>query len=143
MTCPHCVEPITADDATERTGNGEVLHRECLIRMVAGSAAHQLHECSCYGGDREDPPGLSRRQAARLALQICEGTGASDLIHLTAQALHERAAYIADYAGQIPVRVQIDGRWHTKMLAELDAAAALREGFRLLLRAEIPHRKLN
>jgi len=39
------------------------------MRSVAGSAAHQLHECRCYGGEREDPPGMTKRQAAALALE--------------------------------------------------------------------------
>jgi hypothetical protein len=43
------------------------LHRECLIRKIAGSAAHQRGECSCSGGDRADPPGMSVREAAVLA----------------------------------------------------------------------------
>jgi hypothetical protein len=56
--CAYCDEPVD-DDATSAIetmdgvfGNGEMrqVHRECLVRMIAGSAAHQLGECSCYGG---------------------------------------------------------------------------------------------
>ena len=36
--------------------------------MVAGSVGHQMHLCGCYGGDKDDPPGLGRRDAARAAL---------------------------------------------------------------------------
>jgi len=67
--CLYCEEPIGPGDETSPASlNGQRLHRECGVRMVAGSAAHQLKECSCYGGDREDPPGMSTRNAARLAL---------------------------------------------------------------------------
>lgn len=43
-------------------------HRECFIRSVIGSVGHQQKRCSCYGGKEEDPPGLSKRQAAMVAL---------------------------------------------------------------------------
>ena len=66
MTCPCCLEAILEGEPTVE-GAIQTFHRECMIRSVAGSAAHQLHECSCYGGDREDPPGMTFRQAARLA----------------------------------------------------------------------------
>lgn len=62
MLCTHCNEPMEmVDDVT--------LHTECRIRLVMGSAAHQLGECTCCGGTRADPPGVSRREAARLAYE--------------------------------------------------------------------------
>lgn len=70
MTCPHCGEPIhVGDDAIEMGGGGR-LHRECLIRMLVGSVGHQLHLCSCYGGDYEDPETLTKRDAARAAADL-------------------------------------------------------------------------
>jgi hypothetical protein len=63
MICEYCNEEI-------RTGESSVpenFHRECIVRIVLGSAAHQLGECSCFGGDRADPPGFSAREAAQLA----------------------------------------------------------------------------
>lgn len=66
MTCLYCSEPITSDEPVQDIRNGS-LHKECYIRMVLGSAAHQLRECACYGGEREDPPNVSPRDAARLA----------------------------------------------------------------------------
>lgn len=42
-------------------------HRECSLRSVLGSIGHLTKTCSCYKtGDEvfEDPPGLSRREAA-------------------------------------------------------------------------------
>lgn len=43
------------------------MHPECLVRVLLGSAAHQLGDCSCSGGTREDPPDVTRREAAKLA----------------------------------------------------------------------------
>jgi hypothetical protein len=62
MKCMWCDEEGTE---SELRFNGH--HRECLMRAVIGSAAHQLQECACYGGTREDPPGVSLREAAKLA----------------------------------------------------------------------------
>jgi hypothetical protein len=69
LPCVYCEEPILPGETypVERTPNLQNVHRECVIRMFLGSAAHQLKECTCYGGDREDPPGMTRRDAARLA----------------------------------------------------------------------------
>lgn len=42
-----------------------------------------------------------------------EAAGLHDLIKLTAEALHQRAAYISDYAETIGVRWESEpGRWH-------------------------------
>lgn len=66
-TCLYCDEIILVD--TEPTVNDGSLHYECGLRMIVGSAAHQLHECTCYGGTREDPPDMTRREAAKLAAE--------------------------------------------------------------------------
>ena len=83
MICPHCEEPILVRDEFIDTNDGRVrFHRECFIRIVAGSSAHQLHDCRCYGGTREDPPGLTLRQAAVLAydtFKIQQGVPAADV----------------------------------------------------------------
>ncbi len=42
-----------------------LMHADCALRSAAGSVGHQRGRCSCYGGDEEDPPGVSRRVAAR------------------------------------------------------------------------------
>jgi hypothetical protein len=67
-----------------------------------------------------------------------------DLMHLTAEALHERAAYIVEHAKAIPVRVKLEdsGCFTNLILTELPARVAIREAFRLLLRAEVPHRRV-
>lgn len=64
MNCLRCEEPILPG---ERADVSEPMHRECAIRSVVGSVGHQIGECSCYGGSREDPPGLSKREAAQAA----------------------------------------------------------------------------
>lgn len=62
LTCVYCGEPIEGDKRVLG------LHDECAFRLVGGSAAHILKECACFGGTRHDPPGMSKREAARLAL---------------------------------------------------------------------------
>lgn len=47
-------------------------HRECEMRGVLGSVGHLTRQCSCYGGDQEDPPELSVRDAARAAVALWE-----------------------------------------------------------------------
>jgi hypothetical protein len=65
LKCQYCGEGMEAGDAAPLSSSN--MHLECFVRAVFGSAAHQLGECSCYGGTREDPPGLSVRAAAKLA----------------------------------------------------------------------------
>ena len=62
MTCIYCDELLIEGEP----GN---THQECAFRMIGGSAAHHLHECCCFGGTRDDPPGMSKRDSARLALE--------------------------------------------------------------------------
>ena len=74
--CAYCDEPIRPGEDFETWAADQharfpetYVHKECAIRAVIGSAAHQLRECSCYGGTREDPPGMTTRQAAVLAFE--------------------------------------------------------------------------
>lgn len=62
--CEHCDEAMLPD---EQSAIGP-FHRECAFRLVAGSVGHIVKRCSCYGGTDGDPPGLSKRDAARAAL---------------------------------------------------------------------------
>jgi hypothetical protein len=66
-TCPWCDEPL---DATAHYG----YHYACWIRSAVGSVAHLERRCSCYiaGSPAHDPEGLSRRQAAEVALRRWE-----------------------------------------------------------------------
>lgn len=72
--CPWCGEPVLGvDDRASiidgMTGRRRWQHRECALRSVSGSVAHINQECSCYLGSEGhgDPPGMTRRQAARAA----------------------------------------------------------------------------
>ena len=40
--------------------------------MVVGSVGHQLGRCSCFGGDEDDPPGMTVREAALAAVDLYE-----------------------------------------------------------------------
>ena len=71
--CIHCEEPITARDSgigvplLAETVTQTYYHLECWGRVVLGSVGHQLRVCSCYGGLYEDPPTMTKREAARAA----------------------------------------------------------------------------
>ncbi len=71
--CLHCEESIDARDRGYYDAGARPMHYECFVRMLVGSVAHQTQRCSCFGGAEEDPPGLSKRDAARLALLAAEG----------------------------------------------------------------------
>jgi hypothetical protein len=77
--CLWCGEPVLPDDRQESvalirasaTGpEPAVRHYECAARVVVGSVGHQMRCCSCYGGTEEDPPGLTLRESAVLALAM-------------------------------------------------------------------------
>jgi hypothetical protein len=73
--CPHCGEDILPwEDQISSNGGALPWHRECLLRSVVGSVGHQLGRCSCYGGDEDDPPGMTPREAARAAVELFERT---------------------------------------------------------------------
>lgn len=79
--CLHCGEPIAAADTgfitpyIDRSGGcaARAFHRECMLRNVLGSVGHQRKKCSCYGGTEEDPPGMTKREAARAAVRLFMG----------------------------------------------------------------------
>lgn len=50
--------------------NGRYVHYECAFRSIMGSVAHIQRRCSCFvaGSEAEDPPGMTRRQAALAAV---------------------------------------------------------------------------
>lgn len=71
MNCEHCGEPISArDDISGMILNARAVHHECGARIVLGSVAHVEGRCSCYveGAEDTDPPGMTKRQAAKAAL---------------------------------------------------------------------------
>lgn len=68
--CLHCLELIDEDDSGFVYVNGPVAHRNCGIRMVVGGVNHVEGRCTCCGGtDPPDPPGITPREAARLAVE--------------------------------------------------------------------------
>jgi hypothetical protein len=72
--CLHCNEPILAGERVMPINDGQdLLHRECMIRMVMGSVAHQEERCSCFGGTGEDDPDLSIRENAKAAAAVADG----------------------------------------------------------------------
>jgi hypothetical protein len=80
--CAHCGELIRAtDDGFALPVLGEPIlaayHRECFLRAIVGSVAHQRRLCSCYvpGATCGDNPKLSTREAARYAVQMWERRG--------------------------------------------------------------------
>jgi hypothetical protein len=68
LRCPYCDEPNDAPN--EHMPHMRAHHRECILRMALGSAAHIEERCSCYvpGSIEGDAPGLSLREGARLAV---------------------------------------------------------------------------
>jgi hypothetical protein len=99
--CFHCSEVFDDGDLGVAMGvlktNGlggmtvcdeEPYHRECFLRLVVGSVAHQERRCTCFSGTAsedgeprsgelrsvsgEDDPSLSKRQAAVVAVRSYE-----------------------------------------------------------------------
>lgn len=73
MSCPYCDEPIGPFELTDTVNDFEKgpvrWHWECAARMVVGSVGHQKRKCGCYGGAEDDPPNMTKRQAAGAALR--------------------------------------------------------------------------
>jgi hypothetical protein len=65
----HCEELILPDEVLVDVPAAR-LHRECLVRSLVGSISHLEGKCSCFvpGAIEGDPPGLTRRAAAKLVL---------------------------------------------------------------------------
>lgn len=87
--CMWCEEEFVEGDKGFLIGQGQVLvdnnndqvfeelapvflavHLECFLRQTLGSVGHQTKQCSCFGGILEDPPELTKRQAARAAVDV-------------------------------------------------------------------------
>lgn len=78
LTCAWCGEGIVDDEippqvrASMSMGPPDPnrdLHMACAIRSVVGSIGHQMGLCDCPGnpGLIDDPPGATKREAARMA----------------------------------------------------------------------------
>lgn len=72
MTCIHCTEEIMTTDRTHKYSGGPLVHRECFLRQIFGSVSHQAKMCSCFvpGSSCGDPEGMSKREAARMAVKM-------------------------------------------------------------------------
>lgn len=75
--CARCDEPILASEdglVIPHLGgpDGPVdhpYHWECQMRAIVGGYNHQRGRCFCCGGDQPpDPPDMTRREAAKLAV---------------------------------------------------------------------------
>jgi hypothetical protein len=74
-TCEWCDEPIDGPWVAIPHGGapGRIqvfFHSECFFRSVAGSVAHQERRCSCFGGNDDEDPTLSKRESAKAAFEL-------------------------------------------------------------------------
>jgi hypothetical protein len=62
-----------------------------------------------------------------------------DLIEMTAEALHKRAAYIVEHLDSLQVRVKdrTGHKYQSVYIRQLGIRSAIREAFRLLLGSEV------
>jgi hypothetical protein len=68
-SCHHCEEIFVVGDKGITNRQGYSWHIECNMRMVIGGVNHLRGTCTCCGGKNEpDPPYISRRQAAQVAV---------------------------------------------------------------------------
>lgn len=63
--CLHCAEPILPFELIPQF-EGK-MHRECAVRSVIGSVAHQQRKSLACDGECCDDPNLTKRQNALLA----------------------------------------------------------------------------
>lgn len=79
--CAWCDEPVLEGERLA-PNYAQPTHYECGLRGVLGSVGHQRRRCSCFGGDEEDPPGMTRREAARAAAEYFHlGMPPAPIIH--------------------------------------------------------------
>jgi broad specificity phosphatase PhoE len=73
--CLWCGELVGED---EQEGHfSSPMHRECATRAVVGSVGHLRERCTCFvDADQaeHDPPGMTRREAARAAFELFHET---------------------------------------------------------------------
>lgn len=77
MACPYCDEPVSELELRAQVywhtePKQRWAHYECSVRQTVGSVAHQLGKCSCYGGTEDDPEGMTKREAAKAALNLAK-----------------------------------------------------------------------
>jgi hypothetical protein len=75
--CAWCDEPFEEDDEgylipflrDEPPPTELGYHVACFLRSIIGSVGHIQRRCHCFGGDEEDPPEMTKRQAAVAAVE--------------------------------------------------------------------------
>ncbi len=83
--CARCEEPIAEGEhgwliphfdgftsAFTSAFTSRPYHHACHIRGVIGSVGHLQGRCFCKGGTEEDPPNMTKREAAEAALALFE-----------------------------------------------------------------------
>lgn len=68
--CQWCDEDVPDNRPEYLRNTGFLMHPECWTRMIVGSLGHIQKKCPCYGGKVEDPPEMTKRQAAGAVLQL-------------------------------------------------------------------------
>lgn len=91
--CDWCTEVFTAEDLglvlPYLTADGldrTCYHRECMLRSVIGSVAHQQQRCSCFRGpdsDTAEEEYLGKRIAAQMAAQLSANQLSRDWMKLS------------------------------------------------------------
>lgn len=73
--CTHCEEKIKENElGVLFDGNiKQYMHRECFLREILGSVAHQKQRCRCFRGpDAEEEVGMTKRQSAIAAAEYAD-----------------------------------------------------------------------
>lgn len=68
--CPLCEEIVTQEEAVYKAFHPSglrAIHYECELREVIGSVGHQKGTCVRGEDGEDDPPGMTKREAARAA----------------------------------------------------------------------------
>lgn len=102
MNCDWCHEEILTGQECRAIKGDHHFHHECSFRQIGGSVGHIRRKCSCYGGNEDDPPGMTIREAARASL--------AEWHKWNPMSLEEGA--ILKKGDKVSIRVQ-DNKWLT------------------------------
>lgn len=83
MICLHCEEEIEpGTDVVPINSGADVMHRECMVRAVAGSADHLRRGPHPNGSCLPDDPRLTKREAALAAYRAFVERGQQLVSHV-------------------------------------------------------------